>query len=106
MMKEKLGTPEKRPLADFLPTLTIAAKNLATEMTNHNVQQANLQGEANITDEHVSNNLSVRGMLGQRGIQPERLPAEEDIKKLERRVKSDEKKLVKRSGKLPGKEND
>jgi DNA-damage-inducible protein D len=106
MMKEKLGTPEKRPLADFLPTLTIAAKNLATEMTNHNVQQANLQGESNITDEHVNNNLSVRGMLGQRGIQPERLPAEEDIKKLERRVKSDEKKLVQRSGKLPGKESD
>jgi DNA-damage-inducible protein D len=106
MMKEKLGTPEKRPLADFLPTLTIAAKNLATEMTNHNVQQANLQGESNITDEHVSNNLSVRGMLGQRGIQPERLPAEEDIKKLERRVKSDEKKLVQRSGKLPGNENE
>jgi DNA-damage-inducible protein D len=106
MMKEKLGTPEKRPLADFLPTLTIAAKNLATEMTNHNVQQSNLQGEAHITDEHVNNNLSVRGMLGQRGIQPERLPAEEDIKKLERRVKSDEKKLVQRSGKLPGNEND
>jgi len=106
MMKEKLGTPEKRPLADFLPTLTIAAKNLATEMTNHNVEQSNLQGESNITDEHVSNNLSVRGMLGQRGIQPERLPAEEDIKKLERRVKSDEKKLVQRSGKLPGNEND
>lgn len=106
MMKEKLGTPEKRPLADFLPTLTIAAKNLATEMTNHNVQQSNLKGEAHITDEHVSNNLSVRGMLGQRGIQPEHLPAEEDIKKLERRVKSDEKKLVQRSGKLPGSEND
>ncbi len=75
-------------------------------MTNHNVEQSNLKGEAHITDEHVSNNLSVRGMLGQRGIQPERLPAEEDIKKLERRVKSDQKKLVQRSGKLPGNEND
>lgn len=106
MMKEKLGTPVKRPLADFLPTLTIAAKNLATEMTNDNVQQLNLQGEAHITDEHVNNNLSVRGMLDQRGIRPERLPAEEDIKKLERRVKSDEKKLVQRSGKLPRSEND
>lgn len=75
-------------------------------MTNHNVQQANLHGETSITDEHVQNNLSVRGMLGQRGIQPEHLPAEEDIKKLERRVKSDEKKLEKRSGKLPGKKAD
>lgn len=101
MMKDKLGITATRPLADFLPTLTIAAKNLATEMTKHNVQQEDLNGEAAITDEHVQNNLSVRDMLGQRGIQPERLPAEEDIKKLERRVKSDEKKLEKQAGKLP-----
>jgi hypothetical protein len=90
-----------RPLADFLPTLTIAAKNLATEMTNHNVQQDDLHGEPSIAREHVNNNDSVRTMLGQRGILPERLPAEEDIKKLERRVKSDEKKLEKQAGKLP-----
>mgnify|MGYP000417423859 CR=1 FL=1 len=90
-----------RPLADFLPTLTIAAKNLATEITNHNVNQDNLQGERAITREHVQNNESVRDMLGQRGIKPEQLPAEEDIKKLERRVKSDEKKIEKQSGKLP-----
>lgn len=71
-------------------------------MTNHNVRQDDLQGELAITSEHVQNNLSVRDMLGQRGIQPERLPAEEDIKKkLERRVKSDAKKLEKQSGKLP-----
>lgn len=101
MMKDWLGITATRPLADFLPTLTIAAKNLATEMTNHNVQQENLEGEHAITQEHVQNNLSVRDMLDQRGIQPERLPAEEDIKKLERRVKSDEKKLAKLSGKLP-----
>lgn len=100
-MKDKLGIAPSRPLADFLPTLTIAAKNLATEMTNHNVRQDDLQGEAAITSEHVQNNLSVRDMLGQRGIQPERLPVEEDIKKLERRVKSDAKKLEKQSGKLP-----
>ena len=100
-MKNKLGIASSRPLADFLPTLTIAAKNLATEMTNHNVRQDDLQGEAAITSEHVQNNLSVRDMLGQRGIQPERLPVEEDIKKLERRVKSDAKKLEKQSGKLP-----
>jgi DNA-damage-inducible protein D len=88
-------------LADFLPTLTIAAKNLATEMTNHNVMQADLQGERAITNEHVQNNHSVRNMLGQRNIKPEKLPVEEDIKKLERRVKSDEKKLEKHSGRLP-----
>jgi DNA-damage-inducible protein D len=106
MMKNKYGIASTRPLADFLPTLTIAAKNLATEMTNHNVRQENLQGESAITDEHVQNNLSVRGMLDQRGIQPEKLPAEEDIKKLERRVKSDAKKLEKASGKLPYTKND
>ena len=106
MMKNKFGIASTRPLADFLPTLTIAAKNLATEMTNHNVLEENLKGETAITDEHVQNNLSVRGMLGQRGIQPEKLPAEEDIKKLERRVKSDAKKLEKASGKLPYTKND
>ena len=101
VMKDKYGITKTRPLADFLPTLTIAAKNLATEMTNHNVQQEDLQGEHAITREHVQNNVSVRDMLGQRGIKPEKLPPEEDIKKLERRVKSDEKKLEKRSGRLP-----
>jgi DNA-damage-inducible protein D len=100
-MKNKFGITQYRPLADFLPTLTIAAKNLATEMTNHNVAQDNLQGESAITREHVQNNVSVRDMLGQRGIRPENLPPEEDIKKLERRVKSEEKRLEKRSGRLP-----
>ena len=76
---------DKRPLADFLPTLTIAAKNLATEMTNYNVEEKDLQGETAITVEHVENNTSVRDMLGQRGIKPENLPVSEDIKKLERR---------------------
>lgn len=94
-MKRKLGVKNNRPLADFLPTLTIAAKNLATEMTNYNVEDKNLQGENAITDEHVQNNSSVREMLGQRGIKPEELPPAEDIKKLERRVKSQEKKLAK-----------
>lgn len=101
MMKDKLGIAPSRPLADFLPALTIAAKNLATEMTDHNVRQDQLLGEAAITDEHVQNNRSVRDILEQRGIQPERLPAEEDIKRLERRVKSDAKKLESQSGKLP-----
>ena len=81
-MKVKLGVKDTRPLADFLPTLTIAAKNLATEMTNHNVTEANLFGESNITSEHVQNNTSVRDMLGKRGIRPENLPPAEDIKKL------------------------
>ena len=98
-MKEHLGVQEKRPLADFLPTLTIATKNLATEMTNYNVEEE-LQGETAITIEHVENNMSVRDMLGQRGIKPENLPASEDIRKLEHRVKREEKKLAKQSGKL------
>ena len=99
-MKERLGVQDKRPLADFLPTLTIAAKNLATEMTNYNVEEKDLQGENAITVEHVENNTSVREMLEQRGIKPENLPASEDIKKLERRVKREEKKLAEQSGKL------
>lgn len=94
-MKRKLGVKDNRPLADFLPTLTIAAKNLATEMTNYNVEDKDLQGEKAITDEHIQNNSSVREVLGQRGIKPEELPPAEDIKKLERRVKSQEKKLAK-----------
>ena len=100
-MKSKLGVKENRPLADFLPTLTIAAKNLATEMTNYNVEEKDLQGEKAITDEHVQNNSTIRDMLGQRGIKPENLPPSEDIKKLERRVKSQEKKLASKAGKLP-----
>jgi len=100
-MKKKYGIVANRPLADFLPTLTIAAKNLATEMTNHNVQQDNLRGESAITSEHVKNNESVRDMLGQRGIQPEKLNAEEDLKKLERRVKAEDKKLAQSTKTLP-----
>lgn len=99
-MKNKFGITKIRPLADFLPTLTIAAKNLATEMTNHNVQEDDLQGEQAITGEHIQNNESVRNMLGKRGIKPENLPPAEDIKKLERRVRSEEKKIAKKSGKF------
>ncbi len=97
-MKEKFGVNDNRPLADFLPTLTIAAKNLATEMTNYNVEEKDLYGETLITQEHVQNNSSVREMLGQRGIKPEELPPSEDIKKIERRVKTQEKKMVSDSG--------
>lgn len=95
-MKARLGVKENRPLADFLPTLTIAAKNLATEMTNYNVEQKDLYGESPITEEHVQNNSSVRKMLEQRGIKPETLPPAEDLKRLERRVKKDEKKLMRK----------
>ena len=105
-MKDRYGITQTRPLADFLPTLTIAAKNLVTEMTNHIVSQDDLQGENAISREHVQNNHSVRAMLDQRGIKPEQLPPEEDIKKLERRVKAEEKKLVQRSGKLPKSKQD
>ena len=76
--KQRLGIKSSRALADFLPSLTIAAKNLATEMTNYNVEQKDLMGERSITSEHMSNNSSVRQMLGQRGIRPEDLPAFED----------------------------
>lgn len=96
-MKDHYNIKGTRPLADFLPTLTIAAKNLATEITNHNTNEEDLQGEAAITREHVQNNTSVRGMLHERGIIPENLPPSEDIKKLERRVKSQEKTLAKGS---------
>ena len=98
VMKNKLDVPSNRPLADFLPTVTIAAKNLATEITNHNVNENDLQGEHAITGEHIQNNTSVRNMLGERGIKPEELPPEEDLKKLQRRVQSAEKKMIKDSG--------
>jgi hypothetical protein len=100
-MKKRLGVKANRPLADFLPTLTIAAKNLATEMTNYNVEDKDLYGEQTITQEHIQNNQSVRQMLGQRGIKPEELPPSEDIKKLERKVVRDEKKIEQNSQKLP-----
>ncbi|MCR5333866.1 MAG: DNA damage-inducible protein D [Bacteroidaceae bacterium] len=99
-MKKRLGI-KSGALADYLPTLTIAAKNLATEMTNYNVEQKDLYGEADITAEHVQNNRSVRGMLNQRGIKPENLPPAEDIKKVERKVAKDERLMQKVAQKLP-----
>lgn len=95
-MKRKLGVADNRPLADFLPTITITAKQLATEITNFNVKKNNLKGEGNITHEHVKNNTDVRSLLGKSGIKPEELPAEEDIKKLERRVKTLDKQIAKK----------
>ena len=101
-MKQRLGI-KNGALADRLPTLTMAAKNLAMGMTNYNVEQKDLYGETDITAEHVQNNRSVRGMLGQRGIKPEELPPAEDIKKVERRVAKDEKLMQKDDQKLPKK---
>jgi DNA-damage-inducible protein D len=99
-MKYRLSIPQNRPLADFLPTVTITAKNLATEITNYNVQQQDLQGEPRITTEHVKNNAAIRKTLIERGIKPENLPPEEDIKKLERRLDSENKKSLKQVKKL------
>jgi DNA-damage-inducible protein D len=92
-MKDRLAVPDARPLADFLPTITIKAKDFANEITNTQVKQNNLQGEPDITGEHVKNNHDVRKLLTDRQIVPERLPAAEDVKKLQRRLKSEEKKL-------------
>jgi len=96
-MKLKLDIPQNRPLADFLPTVTIAAKNFATEITNFNVQQNDVQGEIKITKEHVKNNKEMRRVLAKNKIIPEHLPPEEDIKKLQKRVKSQEEKLAEAS---------
>ncbi len=106
-MKIRLSIPKSRPLADFLPTITITAKNLATEITNFNVQQQDLQGESAITTEHIQNNSAIRKTLIERGIKPENLPPEEDIKKLERRLATEDKKSLKQSHQLkrPEKKN-
>ena len=94
LLKRKLGAPESRPLADFLPTISIKAKDFAAEMTSVNVQQKDLYGQQEIGKEHVDNNAAVRDMLLQRGIVPEQLPPGEDVKKVERRLKSEEKRLT------------
>lgn len=93
-MKRRVGAPEKRPLADFLSTLAIKAKDFAAEMTSVNVQQKDLKGQVKIEREHIDNNSAVREMLLNRGIRPEVLPPAEDIKKVERRLKADEKKIL------------
>jgi DNA-damage-inducible protein D len=94
-LKRRMGVPENRPVADFLPTLSIKAKDFAAEMTSVNVQSKNLNSTPMIENEHVDNNLAVRKMLLDRSIVPENLPASEDVKKVERRLKSEEKKALK-----------
>jgi len=101
-MKKKLGMPGKRPLADFLPTITIKAKDLATEITSFNTKKNNLRGEQAITGEHIKNNKDVRDLLGKSGIKPESLPPEEDIKKLQRRLQSEGKKIAKHTKMIDG----
>ncbi len=96
-MKQRLKVSQKRPLADFLPTITITAKNLATEITNFKVKKEDLVGEPKITREHVKNNADIRKLLAKSGIKPEELPPEDDIQKLQRQVKSDEEKIAESS---------
>ena len=93
-LKRKMGVPASRPLADFLPTICIKAKDFAAEMTSMNVQTKDLQSETMIAKEHIDNNAAVRKMLLERGIVPEDLPAAEDVKKVERRLASEEKKAI------------
>ena len=93
-LKRKMGVPASRPLADFLPTISIKAKDFAAEMTSMNVQTKDLQSETMIAKEHIDNNAAVRKMLLERGIVPENLPAAEDVKKVERRLSSEEKKAI------------
>jgi DNA-damage-inducible protein D len=100
-MKRKLGVPETRSLADFLPTITIKAKDFAGEITHFNVKKENLQGENLITEEHVKNNQGVRRVLIQSNIYPEELSAEEDIKKLEKKIKKEGERLIESPNTLP-----
>lgn len=93
-LKKKMAIPDNRPVADFLPTISIKAKDLAAEMTGLNVQSKDLKGQIQIEKEHVDNNMAVREMLTKRGIVPENLPPDEDVKKLERKLNADERKLL------------
>lgn len=103
ILKRKMGAPDKRAVADFLPTLGIKAKDFAAEMTSVNVQQKDLHGVPSIEREHIDNNVAVRNMLLSRGIKPENFLPGEDVKKVERRLASDEKKIEKAANKQPKK---
>lgn len=93
-MKKKLGIPSTKPLADFLPKLTIKAKDFANELTSHNVVEKDLKGQTPIAQEHVDNNKAVRNMLAKRGVKPETLPPDEDVKKLSRKLDNEEKQIT------------
>lgn len=105
-MKRFLKIPESRPLADFLPTLTIKAKDFATELTSHNVVDKDLKGDTQISKEHIENNKAVRAMLKDRGVTPENLPIAEDVKKIQRRLESEEKKVLKEVKKIQSKKKE
>ncbi|CAC9515542.1 DNA-damage-inducible protein D [uncultured Gammaproteobacteria bacterium] len=94
--------PNNRALADFLPAITIKAKDFATEITVFNTKEHRLITENDITVEHIKNNQGVRDILLKQGIKPEDLPAEEDIKKLERKLKSMDRKIAKNPDRLEG----
>ena len=102
-MKQILKIPGSRPLADFLPTLTIKAKDFATELTSHNVVDKDLKGDIQISREHIENNKAVRAMLRDRGVIPENLPIAEDVKKVQRRLEGEEKKVLKEVKKIQDK---
>lgn len=104
-MKQRMGVPATRPLADFLPTLTIKAKDFATELTSHNVLEKDLKGENLISQEHIENNKAVRKMLAERGVKPELLPPAEDVQKVKRKLEADEKKVLKEVRKNTNKPN-
>lgn len=99
-MKQKLLVPAKKPLADFLPTLTIKAKDFATELTSHNVVEKDFKGQEKISGEHIENNLAVRKMLLERGVQPEKLPPAEDSTKIKRKLQNEENSVLKEMKKL------
>lgn len=105
-MKRKLQVPDTRPLADFLPTLTIKAKDFATELTSHNVVEKDLQGQTQISNEHIDNNTAVRKILQERGVQPEKLPALDDVKKVQRKLESEDKKISKNTAKINSKKKE
>ena len=101
-MKRRLAVPKGRPLADFLPTLTIKAKDFATELTSHNVIDKDLHGETAISKEHVDNNAAVRNILKERGVRPESLPPAEDANKVRRKLEAESKKVLKDAKKSKG----
>ncbi len=103
-MKAQWKVPDHRPLADFAPTIILKAKDFATEITIFNARQHGMQSESAISSEHITNTQAVRKTLLERGIRPETLPAAEDVKKVERRLTSEEKKSLKNPDALPSEE--
>lgn len=93
-MKAQWKVPESRPLADFAPTILLKAKDFATEITIFNARHHQMDHEGQISNEHITNNQAVRNTLLDRGIRPENLPPQEDVKRVERRLQSEDKKTL------------